>query len=42
MKFKQGGIEYLKKMAHGYISHLRGADPMTFAEKVEMGDKPKG
>lgn len=42
MKFKQGGIEYLKKMAHGYISHLRGADPMTFAEKIEMGDKPKG
>jgi DNA polymerase III delta prime subunit len=42
MKFKPGGIEYLKKMAHGYISHLRGADPMTFAEKVEMGVKPKG
>jgi len=42
MKFKPGGIEYLKKMAHGYISHLRGADPMTFAEKIEMGDKPKG
>ena len=42
MRFKAGGIEYLKKMAHGYISHLRGADPMTFAEKVEMGDKPKG
>lgn len=42
MQFKPGGIEYLKKMAHGYISHLRGADPMTFAEKIEMGDKPKG
>ena len=42
MRFKTGGIEYLKKMAHGYISHLRGADPMTFAEKIEMGDKPKG
>jgi hypothetical protein len=42
MKIKPGGIEYLKKMAHGYISHLRGADPMTFAEKIEMGDKPKG
>ena len=42
MTFKSGGIEYLKNMAHGYISHLRGADPMTFAEKIEMGDKPKG
>jgi hypothetical protein len=42
MQFKPGGIDYLKKMAHGYISHLRGADPMTFAEKIEMGTKPKG
>jgi hypothetical protein len=42
MQFKPGGIEYLRKMAQGYVSHLRGADPMTFAEKIEMGDKPKG
>jgi len=42
MEIKPGGIEYLKKMAHGYVSHLRGADPMTFAEKIEMGIKPKG
>ena len=42
MELKQGGLEYLKKMSHGYISHLRGADPMTFAEKVDMGIKPKG
>lgn len=42
MEFKEGGIEYLKNMSQGYISHLRGADPMTFAEKVEMGEKPKG
>ena len=42
MQFKPGGLEYLKKMAQGYISHLRGADPMTFAEKIEMGEKPKG
>ena len=42
MEFKPGGLEYLKKMAKGYISHLRGADPMTFAEKIEMGEKPKG
>ena len=42
MELKPGGLEYLKKMASGYISHLRGADPMTFAEKVDMGVKPKG
>lgn len=42
MELKPGGLEYLKKMAHGYISHLRGADPMTFAEKIDMGIKPKG
>lgn len=42
MEFKKGGLEYLKKMASGYISHLRGNDPVTFATKIEMGDKPKG
>jgi len=42
MELKPGGLEYLKKMSSGYISHLRGADPMTFAEKVDMGIKPKG
>ena len=42
MELKPGGLEYLKKMSHGYISHLRGADPMTFAEKIDMGIKPKG
>jgi DNA-directed RNA polymerase subunit H (RpoH/RPB5) len=42
MVFKEGGLEYLKKMARGYVSHLRGADPITFAKKKEMGVKPKG
>jgi superfamily II DNA or RNA helicase len=42
MELKPGGLEYLKKMASGYISHLRGADPMTFAERVDIGIKPKG
>ena len=42
MKFKPNGIEYLKKMSRGYVSHLRGADPVTFAEKIEIGIKPKG
>ena len=39
--FKEGGIEYLKKMTNGYISYIRGADPITFANKIEMGVKPK-
>ena len=42
MKFKEGGIEYLKNMARGYISYLRGADPVTFARSVEKGVVPKG
>jgi superfamily II DNA or RNA helicase len=42
MELKPNGLEYIKKMSNGYISHLRGADPMTFAEKVDMGVKPKG
>ena len=42
MEIKPGGIEYLKKMTQGYVSHLRGGDPVTFAEKIEVGVKPKG
>jgi hypothetical protein len=42
MTLKKGGLEYLKKMARGYVSHLRGGDPITFANKKEMGNKPKG
>lgn len=40
MEFKPGGKEYLKKMVNGYISHFRGADPLTFAEHVEHGEVP--
>jgi len=42
MDLKPNGLQYLKNMTQGYVSHLRGADPMTFAEKIEMGVKPKG
>lgn len=42
MEFKEGGLEYLKKMSSGYISYLRGNDPITFAEKIEMGEVPDG
>lgn len=40
MKLKQGGLEYFKKMANGYISHVRGSDPLVFAKKIEKGEKP--
>jgi hypothetical protein len=42
MELKPGGKEYFKKMATGYVSYLRGADPITFAKRVEMGEIPEG
>jgi hypothetical protein len=42
MALKEGGIEYFKKMASGYVSHLRGADPVTFAKRVDKGTIPPG
>jgi len=42
MDFKPGGMEYLKNMARGYVSYLRGADPLTFAKKIDKGEKPNG
>jgi superfamily II DNA or RNA helicase len=42
MEFKQGGREYLRKMVRGYVSYLRGNDPLTFAERVDMGEIPPG
>jgi hypothetical protein len=42
MDFKPGGLEYLKNMTTGYISHIRGADPLTYAKRVDKGDKPDG
>lgn len=41
MKFKPNGLEYLKKMAKGYVSYLRGSDPIFFGERVDMGKKPE-
>lgn len=37
-----GGLDYFKKMCRGYISHLRGADPITFAKRVDVGVVSKG
>lgn len=41
MQIKPGGLDYFKKMASGYISHVRGSDPMVFAKRVDRGVKPK-
>lgn len=37
-----GGLEYLKKMARGYVSYLRGGDPLTMAKRVDMGTVGNG
>ncbi len=37
MDFVKGGVEYLKKMTKGYVSYLRGGDPLTMATRVDMG-----
>ena len=42
MDLKPAGDEYLKKMCNGYISYYRGANPLLFAKKVEMGEMPPG
>lgn len=42
LKFKEGGEEYLKREARGYVSYLRGADPLTFAKRVDKGETPSG
>lgn len=42
MKFKEGGIKYLKDMVRGYVSYIRGADPLTFAERIDKGKIPPG
>jgi DNA polymerase III delta prime subunit len=41
MELKENGLKYLKEMAKGYVSHVRGADPLTFAKRVDKGTKPK-
>lgn len=42
LQLKDNGIQYLKNMAQGYISHIRGADPLTFAKRVDKGVIPPG
>jgi superfamily II DNA or RNA helicase len=38
MKLKKDGLDYFKKMASGYISHVRGYDPLTFAKRIDKGE----
>lgn len=40
MQIKTGGIEYLRDKVRGYISYLRGADPLIFANRVDHGITP--
>jgi hypothetical protein len=42
MKIKDGGLDYLKSMAKGYVSHVRGADPLSYATRVDKGVIPPG
>jgi hypothetical protein len=42
MKIKNGGLDYLKEKARGYISFYRGSIPYTFAKRVEKGVIPSG
>lgn len=42
MAFKPDGKEYLRNMSRGYVSYLRGADPLTYAERIEVGEIPPG
>lgn len=42
MDFRQGGLEYFKNMINGYVSHVRGSDPLTFAKRVDKGVIPNG
>jgi len=41
IKIKESGIEYFKEMINGYVSYYRGAHPLTFANRVDVGKIPK-
>jgi superfamily II DNA or RNA helicase len=37
MKMKPDGLQYLKNMARGYVSYLRGGNKLTYATRKTMG-----
>lgn len=41
MQLKPNGIEYLKKMAQGYVSYYRGINPLTYAIQKDEGTLPE-
>ena len=41
MEFKTDGVEYMRNMLRGYVSHVRGADPILYAKRKDMGEIPK-
>lgn len=41
VEFKRDGLQYLKNMMKGYVSHVRGGDPLIFAQRVDKGIKIK-
>jgi len=40
MEIKEGGIEYFKNMARGYVSYIRGEDSLVFALRDIKGEVP--
>ena len=42
MDFKTGGQEYFENMCNGYISYYRGANPLLFAKRIDIGEIPPG
>lgn len=42
IQFKPNGENYLRKMSRGYVSYVRGQDPLTFAEREDIGVIPPG
>jgi hypothetical protein len=40
-ELQKDGLEKIKKLSKGYISYLRGIDPTTFPNRIEVGDFSK-
>lgn len=40
MDLRVGGETYFRKMIRGYVSYLRAFDPITFAERIDVGEVP--
>jgi len=42
MNFKPNGKEYFQNMCNGYVSYYRGANPLLFAKRKDVGEIPPG